>query len=178
MRVRVRPDSAPFAKDPRTDSSGFFMRFMDYRKAYERHLDAKIPFDWDVHHLDENRNNNEMDNLVAIPKELHTLFHKYQYDVRSTESAYGFSREDIGNLKTDETFSFFDYSTGAYHDFWNGSEEDYVEGCYRENRKALFLDAIIPKLNLLNEVFGKIESYKMSQDLSVIMPPANTFVNL
>ena len=119
-----------------------------------------------------------MDNLVAIPKELHTLFHKYQYDVRSTESAYGFSREDIGNLRIDETFSFFDYSTGAYHDFWNGSEEDYVEGCYRENRKANFLAAIIQKLNLLNEVFGKIESYKMSQDLSVIIPSANTFVNI
>ena len=151
---------------------------MNYRKAYERHLDAKIPFDWDVHHLDEDRNNNEMDNLVAIPRELHTLYHKYQYDVRCTESIYGFKRTEIDTLVVNETFSFYHYQNGEYKAFWGGTEEGYVSGCYRENRKALFLDAIIPKINLLNEVFGKIESYKMSQDLSVIMPPANTFVNI
>ena len=47
---------------------------MDYRKKYKKHY-GEIPNDWDVHHIDFNRKNNQIENLVAIPIELHKKIH-------------------------------------------------------------------------------------------------------
>lgn len=48
---------------------------MNYRKYYEKETNKKIPKGWDVHHLDFNRKNNNISNLVALPKELHSKYH-------------------------------------------------------------------------------------------------------
>jgi hypothetical protein len=47
----------------------------NYRKFYEEQTGKKIPKDFDVHHIDFNRNNNDIINLVAIPKKLHKKYH-------------------------------------------------------------------------------------------------------
>ena len=49
---------------------------MDYRKIYESETKIKIPKGFDVHHLDFNRDNNDISNLVALPRDLHAKFHK------------------------------------------------------------------------------------------------------
>ena len=49
---------------------------MNYRKYYERKNNKQIPKDWDVHHIDFNHDNNEIKNLIAIPKVLHVFIHK------------------------------------------------------------------------------------------------------
>lgn len=51
---------------------------MNYRILYEKHIE-KIPKDWDVHHIDFNHNNNSLDNLIAIPKVIHTVIHQCGY---------------------------------------------------------------------------------------------------
>lgn len=48
----------------------------NYRKKYERFYGEEIPEGYDVHHLDMNRNNNSIVNLVAVPKEVHRRYHK------------------------------------------------------------------------------------------------------
>ena len=48
---------------------------MDYRKIYESETKTKIPKGFDVHHLDFNRDNNDISNLVALPRDLHAKFH-------------------------------------------------------------------------------------------------------
>lgn len=48
---------------------------MDYRKFYEQQTGVKLPAGYDVHHIDFNRENNEIRNLVALPQQLHTLYH-------------------------------------------------------------------------------------------------------
>ena len=48
---------------------------MDYRKLYEQHHNLEIPKEFDVHHIDWNHDNNDIDNLIAIPKEIHKLVH-------------------------------------------------------------------------------------------------------
>ena len=48
---------------------------MDYRKFYEKSLDTKLKKEEEVHHLDRNRENNEIINLVAIPRKLHKQYH-------------------------------------------------------------------------------------------------------
>lgn len=50
---------------------------IDYRKQYEKVTGIKIPKHFVVHHIDKNRENNSMNNLVAIPKYLHIRLHSF-----------------------------------------------------------------------------------------------------
>lgn len=45
-------------------------REMLHRYKYEKEV-GKIPNGWDIHHIDHNRLNNDIDNLVAMPKSIH-----------------------------------------------------------------------------------------------------------
>jgi hypothetical protein len=56
---------------------------MNYRKIWESHH-GKIPFDsegrvYDIHHIDGDRNNNEITNLICISLEDHYKLHLQQY---------------------------------------------------------------------------------------------------
>lgn len=49
---------------------------MDYREKYIEYY-GEIEKDFVVHHLDHNRENNDIRNLVAVPKGLHTKYHTW-----------------------------------------------------------------------------------------------------
>lgn len=49
---------------------------MDYRKIYAEHYGIRIPKDYDIHHIDLNHDNNNLENLILIPHELHMRLHK------------------------------------------------------------------------------------------------------
>jgi hypothetical protein len=59
----------------------------DYRKFYEEQTNCGIQLYWDVHHLDLNHDNNDFDNLLAIPRSLHR---KYHLCLRQFNSIYTF----------------------------------------------------------------------------------------
>lgn len=48
---------------------------MDYRKLYEAHYGIKILPGFEIHHIDQNRNNNNIKNLLLLPKRLHSQLH-------------------------------------------------------------------------------------------------------
>ena len=48
----------------------------NYRKKYQKHHNLELDSNTDVHHIDWNRKNNDIDNLIAIPKSLHVRIHK------------------------------------------------------------------------------------------------------
>lgn len=48
---------------------------MNYREFYSKALNVKLSPLFDVHHIDFNRNNNDILNLVALPKWLHGRYH-------------------------------------------------------------------------------------------------------
>lgn len=50
---------------------------MNYRKKYELYLGYRLTPDIEVHHIDHNRGNDHVSNLVAIPKDLHREYHTY-----------------------------------------------------------------------------------------------------
>ena len=50
---------------------------INYRKLYEEHHNLKIPKDWEIHHIDANRDNNKLKNLIMLPKQLHRALHNY-----------------------------------------------------------------------------------------------------
>lgn len=47
---------------------------MNYRERYEERI-CKIPTNFEIHHLDLNRKNNNIDNLLMLPKEVHRNLH-------------------------------------------------------------------------------------------------------
>ena len=48
-----------------------------YRRHYENITNKKVPSNFDIHHLDKNRENNNINNLVALPRQTHKNLHKY-----------------------------------------------------------------------------------------------------
>lgn len=49
---------------------------IEYRLKYEHLTGCVIEDDFDIHHIDFNRENNNIKNLVALPKKLHKEYHK------------------------------------------------------------------------------------------------------
>lgn len=58
---------------------------MSYRQTYEERVGKHLPQDWDIHHLDRNRKNNNFMNLVALPSDVHK---KYHYILKQLETNY------------------------------------------------------------------------------------------
>lgn len=53
-----------------------------HRLVYEDYYNIKIPDDYDIHHIDEDKSNNSIDNLVLMTHEEHTILHKSNDDWR------------------------------------------------------------------------------------------------
>jgi hypothetical protein len=51
------------------------MKTINYRKLYEQKI-GKIPDKWDIHHIDFNHDNNDLDNLIPVPRMVHTIIHQ------------------------------------------------------------------------------------------------------
>jgi len=71
---------------------------MNYRKFYQEELGIILDKSYHVHHIDGNRQNNDIVNLVALPKKLHLKYHnqkaKYDFVVSSiNECSYFFKCE-------------------------------------------------------------------------------------
>lgn len=49
---------------------------MSYRALYEERTGRAIPEGYEIHHMDFDRNNNDILNLVALPISLHREYHK------------------------------------------------------------------------------------------------------
>lgn len=50
---------------------------MHYRKFFEEYYEIEIPDGFEIHHADHNHNNNNIENLVMLPKELHRKYHRF-----------------------------------------------------------------------------------------------------
>lgn len=48
----------------------------NYRKIYEKSLNINIPKGYVIHHIDMNRDNNKLENLVMLPSRLHKQYHE------------------------------------------------------------------------------------------------------
>lgn len=75
----------------------------DYKKLYKMYF----PIDWDtkkyeIHHIDGNRKNNEIKNLVLLPKRLHNELHK--------------TRFKIGMIESDGLLKYDDFSCSCFMD--------------------------------------------------------------
>lgn len=53
----------------------------NYRKYYQEITGIQIDLSFDIHHIDGNRGNNDINNLVHLPKKLHNDFHKLRNEI-------------------------------------------------------------------------------------------------
>lgn len=61
----------------------------NYSKIYAEHFGIKWDKKkFDVHHIDGDRENNSIDNLVLLPKELHIGLHKLKFNLKYFKHNY------------------------------------------------------------------------------------------
>lgn len=60
-------------------------KLKDYRLKYKRYYDIDFDDDYVVHHIDEDRTNNDISNLVLLPKKLHSKYH-FQKSIIESQS--------------------------------------------------------------------------------------------
>ena len=101
---------------------------MNYREFYEDQTGVKIKKGFEIHHIDQNRKNNSIENLIAIPKKLHRQFHKY-YD---EWNMCILSKKQVP------------LSTSISVDFYEGITKGYFKACKSINNYEL------EKYNLIN----------------------------
>ena len=65
---------------------------MDYRKFYKDYYGIDFGPEYDVHHIDRNRSNNDIQNLLLLPTRLHHQLHW----VNGVLSAYCTNKSFIG----------------------------------------------------------------------------------
>lgn len=53
---------------------------LDYRNIYTE-IHGKIHFDHEIHHIDGNRKNNQVKNLVSLPIKLHKRYHENEKEM-------------------------------------------------------------------------------------------------
>lgn len=82
----------------------------DYRKIYERYFNIKIPKGYEIHHIDFDHSNNDIDNLIMLPRDLHQRYHKAIYELNGLDnnraSIYGKISISGGSFLTDEMINF------------------------------------------------------------------------
>lgn len=49
----------------------------DYRRLYKKYYGINIGPNMTIHHIDGNHDNNDISNLLMLPRELHAAYHYY-----------------------------------------------------------------------------------------------------
>lgn len=49
----------------------------NYRNYYKQYYNIEFGSEMDIHHIDKNRNNNDIRNLILFPGKFHNLYHSY-----------------------------------------------------------------------------------------------------
>lgn len=83
----------------------------DYKSIYVRNTGEEIQEGYVIHHIDFNKKNNHIENLVAIPKRLHGQYHYFitllnQYFILS--DAYGGELTQKNKLRLDSPSGYID----------------------------------------------------------------------
>ena len=60
---------------------------MNYRKFYSDYFGIKIPKGYVIHHIDGDRSNNDIYNLLLLPQKLHSKYHFYKAIIDSWDKS-------------------------------------------------------------------------------------------
>ena len=57
-------------------------KIKDYRREFKEYYNLELSEEYDIHHIDLNHENNDMNNLMILPKILHIKYHSLLNDLR------------------------------------------------------------------------------------------------
>ena len=116
---------------------------MNYRKFYEKEV-CKIPDGFVIHHIDFDRNNNKIHNLVMLPSRLHSQYHFYKTQISHMNEVIETKMTLLANCCV--------YRNKKYIEFLVKFQEIYEECCRwvikkevilsKENHECYFVDNI------------------------------------
>ena len=97
-----------------------------YRKKYFEYFGFKFPKKWQIHHIDHDRENDDIGNLIALPDFLHRSYHFYESFYKGNEmwrlSMIGKFNYESG-LKALKTMQLISYCSKKLKDF-------EINGCH------------------------------------------------
>ena len=70
---------------------------MQYRKFFKEYYGIDFSNDYEVHHIDLNHYNNDIKNLMLLPKELHRKYHKCLNEIHEENHIITFKPVICGN---------------------------------------------------------------------------------
>lgn len=151
---------------------------MNYRRFYSYCLGEVLPKEIHVHHLDGNRGNNHLSNLVAIQAKLHQQYHFYENMLCDIESKYFKSRHEIDTMDIDCRFNFYALADESYLNWFDGNEQDFVKRSNEECIKMRFVEDAKPVLETLNGIIVQIAAVKVMQQIKIQILFEDPFANL
>lgn len=111
-----------------------------YRTVFKKHYGIDFSREYDIHHIDLNHNNNDINNLMLLPKELHSEYHTLLNSVCS-------SNESIFNKE----FNAKIHGNAICGDIYNlQMAKELIDILYECNKwydYKMFLDGVIPNIH-------------------------------
>lgn len=77
----------------------------NYRDFYKEALKVDFGAEMHIHHIDGNRDNNTLGNLVALPKELHQRYHFFKNGIHSFKGYFNLG--SISSYELNDIINFF-----------------------------------------------------------------------
>lgn len=74
-----------------------------YRERYKRHFGISFGADMVVHHIDFDRTNNEVKNLLLLPRELHEKYHLIMNAIGATKGVADLTLNNYNMLEYNNT---------------------------------------------------------------------------
>lgn len=90
---------------------------MNYRKFYEKTTGMDIPKNHHIHHIDFNKNNNNIDNLVCLKNKLHFNYHSSVFPLRNIMETLKLNNYTVDNYLSDNWLRAF-CNPIAYNEKW------------------------------------------------------------
>ena len=70
----------------------------NYRKIYKDYFGIKFGPEYVVHHIDANRENNDISNLLLLPKEVHAKYHLCFNTLKSCDKSFKIESQITGTI--------------------------------------------------------------------------------
>ena len=119
-----------------------------------------LPTGYQIHHIDGDKKNNEEDNLVAIPPNIHTIIHNTKeekhygtrkHELESKYGFYGVTKRKRNNINQGYLWRYNVYVNGSKVDINSTSLNELKEKVLRKGYKWLITNEIKAKKSLEEE---------------------------
>lgn len=108
-------------------------KLKDYRLKYKRYFNIDFSNNYVIHHIDLNHNNNDINNLLLLPKKLHSSYHFHVEIMKSVKMPLKITGNGCNNQN---------YYLNILCDFLNVLKE-----CNKWFDFKMYLEGIMPNIH-------------------------------